>query len=396
MHDCDVKKFHPVSPRGNLNGPYGDWILLMIFCGLFMAVSGAVLPRQLVDKRYGKGVVVCTGLILGIGLFKAKEIYNFNLESFGFLAIWLIIVILGFVIYGLIKIGVAKDTAVSMSYCIMFLSFFLLSPSMFDAIAESFPLVNLIFVVLFFYMIGKPLFAMVKTKNLSKVAKKVKKMNFLSDQDVEIDQEEKEDRKEIRDIKKAAVPVTKKEIKSVSDIKRMMDDIVKTVQEKNGALSSEDKVQIVRDLKQINQSESVLKNGMVFIRRHANFYNQHHRKDLREIHQRLTKSISKKQRDILQEEIQFHQTMLQAISFLDTNESKTTHFCNSFNSLIQRAIERLSVQNVDDAIVYLTTAKNNLDKMAAVYEKQKWFEGFIIKSYRRLLKDLKRERRLKE
>jgi len=197
-----LRKFIPFQPEELLNGPYGDWLLLIIFCGLFIAISGAVLPRHLTEKRYGKAVVTFTGLILGIGLFKAKDIYNFNLESFGFLAIWIIILIMGFVMYGLTKIGLAKSTAVSVTYCVMFLSFFLLSPSLFDAIAEAFPLVNLIFIVLFFYIIGKPLLSAFGNKNPLKAARQIAKTNFTSDQDVEIDKEQEEDKAEVKDIKK--------------------------------------------------------------------------------------------------------------------------------------------------------------------------------------------------
>lgn len=75
------------------------------------------------------------------------------------------------------------------------------SPSLFDAIAEAFPLVNLIFIILFIYMLGKPLFSMFGNKNPLKTAKKLGN-HFFNDQDVEIDREVNEEKKERKDVKK--------------------------------------------------------------------------------------------------------------------------------------------------------------------------------------------------
>ncbi len=387
-----LRRFIPFQPEEILTGPYGDWILLILLCGLFIAVSGAVLPRHLVEKRYGKAVVIFTGLMLGIGLFKAKEIYNFNLEAFGFLAIWLLIIVMGFVIYGLTKMGMAKTTALSVSYVIIFLSFFLLTPSLFDSIAESFPLVNLIFIILFFYMIGKPIFSAFNSKSPLKAAKKLSHTNFTSDQDIEIEKEETEDRQETKDIKKKTIPETKTEIKSIDDIKKQLSDIIQKIQEHGSQLTEEDKKQISDDLKRINQNENLLKKGTIFIKRHVNAYNRHHRRDLSEIHQRLNRTTKKDQRQILQEEIKFHQTMLQVINFLDLSESKVFDFCKSFNDLLYKAINRLTLNNVGDARSHLNMARKNLEKMDEIYSKQKWYEHFLLKYEKRLIKDLKKEK----
>ncbi|MBT6340291.1 MAG: hypothetical protein HOJ48_13450 [Desulfobacula sp.] len=386
-----LRRMVPFQPDEILNGQYGDWLLLIIFCGLFIAISGAVLPRHLTEKRYGKAVVIFTGLILGIGLFKAKDIYNFNLESFGFMAIWIIILIMGFVIYGLTKMGMAKTTAISITYCIMFLSFFLLSPSLFDAISESFPLINLIFIILFFYMIGKPLFSMFNSKNPLKAARKIEHTNFTSGQDVEIEKEEGEDKVEIKDIKKKTIPGTKRELKSVSAIEKLLIDIIKAIRKKGTNLTPEDKKKISDDLKLINRNENVLKQGLFFIRSHVNAYRRHHKKDINEIQQRLNTANSLKQKQVLGEELHYQKTMLEVISFMDKAESRVIDFCKSFNSLIYQAMNRFTKNNPAEALSYLQTAKNNLAKMDSIYKKQRDLEKYLLKSDKKLIKDLKKE-----
>ena len=388
-----LRRMIPFQPDEILNGPLGDWLLLIILCGLFTAIAGAVLPRHLTEKRYGKAVVVFTGLILGIGLFKAKDIYNFNLESFGFMAIWIIILIMGFVIYGLTKMGMAKSTAISITYCIMFLSFFLLSPSLFDAISESFPLVNLIFIILFFYMIGKPLFSMFNSKNPLEAARKIEHTNFTSGQDIEIEKEEGEDKAEIRDLKKKTIPGTKRELKSVFEIEELLIDIIQAIRKKGTNLTQEDKKKISDDLKLIARNENVLKQGLFFIRSHVNAYNRHHKKDINEIQQRLNKANSPKQKQILGEELHYQKTMLDVIAFMDKAESRVIDFCKSFNTLIYQAMNRFTKNNPADALSYLQTAKNNLVKMGSIYKKQKELEKYLVKSEKKLIKDLKAEKK---
>lgn len=390
-----LRKFIPFQPEELLNGPYGDWLLLIIFCGLFIAVSGAVLPRHLTEKRYGKAVVVFTGLILGIGLFQAKDVYNFNLDSLGFLAIWIIILIMGFVMYGLTKIGLAKSTAVSVTYCVMFLSFFLLSPSLFDAIAEAFPLVNLIFIILFFYMIGKPLLGVLGNRNPLKAARKIEKTNFTSDQDVEIEKDETEDKVEIKDLKKKTIPGTKREIKSISEIEKCLKDIVHVIEEKGSNLTEEDKKQISSDLKQVNLNENILYKGMNYIKSHVDSYFRKHKKDIGEIEQRLNKATTPKQKHFLQDELHYQKTMINVLNYHNRYGAQYINFVRAFNSLISKATDKLIHSSPEQAFAYLKEAHQNAIKMQHIYEDQKKFEKLLLKFDKKIIKDLKKEKKAK-
>lgn len=153
-----LRRFMPHGPLELLRGPVGEWIVLILLCGLFIAIAGAILPKRLTEKRYGKAVTTFVGLILGIGLFMSKKLLNFNLESFGFLAIFIIIILMFLVTYGLLKMQFNKDMAIGITYCMIFLTFYVMTPSLFDAIADSLPILNGIFFLTFFYIIGKTLF----------------------------------------------------------------------------------------------------------------------------------------------------------------------------------------------------------------------------------------------
>ena len=135
---------------------------LLLLCGLFIAIAGAILPKRLSEKRYGKAVTIFVGLILGIGLFRSKKLFNFNLESFRFLAVFLIFVLMFMVTYGFLKMQFKKEIAVSITYCMIFLTFYIMSPSLFDTFVETLPILNGIFFLAFFYILGKLIFNMVK------------------------------------------------------------------------------------------------------------------------------------------------------------------------------------------------------------------------------------------
>jgi len=170
-----LRRFTPIDPHDLITGVLGEWLQIILFCGLFIAIAGAVLPKRLTEKRYGKALVVFTGLILGIGLYMAKNIYNFNFESFGFLAIWLIVILTGFVAYGLMRMGMRGDIALSLTYIVIFLTFFLMTPTLYDSIATSFPLLNGIFILAFGYMVVTLLIKMFgKGKSSKELARDLK------------------------------------------------------------------------------------------------------------------------------------------------------------------------------------------------------------------------------
>ncbi len=162
-----LRRIAPIDPKELLGGTYGEWIILIMLCSLFIALAGAVLPERLTRSKTGKALYIIVGLILGIGLFMTRKVFNFNLESFGFLAIWLIIILAAFVTYGLAKVGMRKDLAVTFSYCLMFMTFYILTPSMVDTISDRFPLLYFVLLIAFVYLVGNLLLKMLKNPNLT-------------------------------------------------------------------------------------------------------------------------------------------------------------------------------------------------------------------------------------
>ena len=168
-----------IDPRHLFEGNLGSWIRLILYCGLFITLVNSVfsyLP-QFRDNPYAKKLGTFLGFILGIGLFLAEKIFNFNFESFAFLGIWFVIILFGIVAFGLFRAGMSADKATALAYCVIYLSFLAISPSLFDSINNFFPLLNLILFLLFIYLAVSAISGLVKSKipNLKSMANSLKK-----------------------------------------------------------------------------------------------------------------------------------------------------------------------------------------------------------------------------
>ena len=389
-----LREFIPFRPDEILSGPYADWALLILFCGLFIAIAGAVLPKHLSEKRYGKAVVVFAGIILGIGLFKAKEIYHFNLESFGFFAIWLIIILMGFVAYGLIKMGMAKGNAIALTYCVIFLSFFFLSPSLFDSISASFPLINLIFIILFIYMLTKFLMSVFRHDPLKKGIQSGTK-TFKSGEDIEVEKEQDEDEKEINDVKRKTIPAEKKELKTLSHTKKLLEEIIESVNKSGAQLSDENKKTITEDLKSIYRSKVIIEQSIQYLCSRVDLYKKHHMRDITEVQQRLTQASSEKQKKALKTELRFHKIMLDVISFIEKFAgNKEPEFIKSFNSLLYTAIKKLKEKKTSESLGCLQALQENIKNLEKMLRKIKSVEKRFIKTDKKIIKNLKSEKKV--
>ena len=392
----------PVNPGDILKGSYGEWITLALFCILFIAVAGAVLPKHLTEKRYGKAITIILGIILGLGLYITKDVFHFNFESFGFMAIWIILILAFMLLFGLFKMGTRKDLAIAATYCIMFLSFSLLTPSLFDAISESFPLINLVFIGAFAYLLIKLIIAMIGKKPsfdkahelMSSLRKpEINDSKSESKNESEIDQDIKDDKKEQKLIKHKTRKLTKEEIKTVDDIEDAVEGMVKLVNERGNDVNKDEIDELKRALRQIAQKEEILKRGLNLITDHIKAFKTLHRKDSKELQERLSKTNERKKKRTIEEEIHYQERMLQALDFMDRYGPKIEQFARNLNRLIFEAMQKVNQGNPKDAESYLNHARTELAGIRHIYQKQKELENYLLKINKKTIRDLKKERK---
>jgi len=252
-----LRKFLPYEPLELLNGPIGEWVVLILLCGLFIAIAGAILPKRLTEGRYGKAVTIIVGLILGIGLFMTRKLYNFNFESFGFLGIFVIIILMFLVTYGLLKMHFNKDMAIGISYCMIFLTFYIMSPSLFDTFANTLPILNGIFFLTFFYITGKLVFNMLKGTG-EDLKDKVKSTIIDTKQTGEDSSMTTKQRKTLKSVG-GNTKMKTATLKSMLQLKTNFDNIISALDDMGGWMDPQQSKLTMKALKPVAQTKSTVK-----------------------------------------------------------------------------------------------------------------------------------------
>ena len=400
-----LRSFQPIEPKFLLSHAWGEWVMLVLFCGLFIAVASSVLPRSLTEKNSGRALTIILGIILGIGLFMTRSLFNFNFESFGFIAIGIIIILAVFVTYGLTKFGMSKTTAVALTYCLVFLTFVMPEPSIFDSFAETMPILNLLFYVAFIIMIGKLFIGMFGGFGWSAgdAARDLKRLNLDErgfagtgpDQKEarEVESEIKEEEQEDKAIKYKTFEATRKELKTIDDIYRNLRQITDTIDKKGNNLLDSDKAGMLSSLRNIQKDEYILLGGLIMVRNHAKAYKLKHRKDISEIEDRMKKARGEKQKKALSDELTYQKKMLEALDYLDKYEARVFEFKKAFDRLLYMAIEKIRAKSPAEAHTYLKQAQLEISKIRYIYEKQMQLERYLVNINKKTIDTLKVEKK---
>ena len=387
----------PIDPRELLTGTYGEWFLITLLCGLFIAIAGAVLPKHLTEKRYGKALVVCVGLILGGGLYLAKDLYNFSLESFGFLAFGIIIIIAAAVTFGLTRIGFSKSTAIGLSYCLVFLTFAMMQPSIFDSIAETLPILNLIFYLMFFYMIGKLLFGMVKHEHGALDAiKKLKNIDFKKplskESQKQIESEVKTDKREDKEIRKETLKITKREISTVDDMLSELGKAEKIIKTKGKNIDQDEIARLKNILRRLRREEDALTSGLELVPRQLLLFKNRHTNQLEFVRNRLHKTEDKEQKKILFGETDNHKKALGIIENLKTLNIRAINGKREFDNNLYTAMIRIRDKKHEESLALIGRSKRYLYELRRIYENQKRLEKELIYINKKTINQLKKEK----
>jgi len=375
-----LRQFIPWKPDDIIHGPYGDWIILILLCGMFIAIAGAVLPKRLTEKRYGKALVVFAGLILGIGLFSARKVYKFNFESFGFIAIWLILLMMVMIVYGLTKVGMNKTTAAPLTYCVIFLSFFMLSPSIFDTISQTMPLLNGIFIFSFIFLIGKLFWNFINPKPTVEHETKDLKHSNIDPEDADIiDAEIVEDKSQIREIKKETINPTKKEIKSIEQVDKDIIDIIHILEKSGNNLNRENKDLIAKELMDIGKIKEHFLITLDRLKRFNLKYKIADHKRVNELRERFHKAEDRNKKILIQKEWTFEKKKADIIQFVERETDSIKSFFQIFEKFIGRAITLIKLQRIKESIQALNYSRTHLDKIKDTLKTMKRYEFYLMK-----------------
>ena len=355
-----LRHLMPYSPSELLSGTLGEWITIILISVLFIAIAGAALPKRLTESKTGKSLLVTLGLFLGVALYQVKDTLHFNLESFGFVAFGLLIIIAFIVTYGVTKLGLQnKRLAFAISYSIIYLTFALITPSLLDTFAASIPILNGILALLFIVSLGYAIIAGFKAVLGSGSLSSMKNLGKLERQ--ELREEEKEEKEEIGEIKHHAMKLSKEGLHDLDEIHALLHKIAVSLRDPN--LSQDAMQYIGSTLNKIAQLKDDLQHRLLSLRQYTQSFKQNDTQRLNTLRSRLQSAKSDKQRKEIETEIEAEKKKLELMEFMTRNDSTIMRKLMDFQKHMHYAVQSLRQHNRPESINHIKAASEQMGTM---------------------------------
>ena len=387
-----LRQFTPFKPSEIIN-IYGDWIILIFLCGIFITIAQTFLPERITSKRSGKLLSVFIGLSMGVGLYSAKKAYNFNFESFGFLGIALIVILLAIITFSITSMKMKKSHAVALTYCVMFLTFYLMTPSIYDSFARSLPILNLLFVIAGIYFIMSGIFgSLITPKSTMTSATDLAHADIHPQDESYIDKEIDAEKKERKQIKSKTIKLTKRELKDIDHIHNSLKDIEKILKDSD-SITEQSKNEIAYTLVEIRNTKNDFLKGLNLLKQHAKHYRARDQNRIQELRSRYHSIKDELKRHKIKKEVHLEQKKLQIFEFINSNYDKITKFINDFDTQVQKAVIYIKENQPKGAIHPIQTARNHMNMVWHMLKEMKQHEQYLLKLSKKEEKILKKEKK---
>ncbi len=171
-----------------------DFVLAFLF---FLGVSQVTLGKRFTGKG-GSLLTVAVSLLLSVGLSVAESRLRFSLASFGPMAIFFLLFIVGLVLYQLARhLGFHASTALSLAFVMIYFSIQAVSPSIMDFVHQRAPWLRTTLFFVFVFAAGKLLYSIFHTifskTSITSLASKIEanpEFTQQIDRDVEFEEQE--------------------------------------------------------------------------------------------------------------------------------------------------------------------------------------------------------------
>lgn len=385
-----------INPTELLQGAAGDWFLIILLTCIYMATAGATLPKHLVQSRYGKTLITATGLLLAFGLYTARDQLRFNLESFGFLAVGLLAIIAFMVIFGLAKVGLFsnhKAASFALAYSIIYTSFAAITPSLYDMIAEFFPLLNGLLLLLFLACLGllfyKAFASLIPGSKVKEAASSVQEHLKQPDQQ-NIQQEEQAEQHEYRDLTHTIKQIQKQETGSAEELNRQLNQLIHMLKG-HQTLNQDDAKRITALLQEMAKHKNQFQNRLYQLK-HA--FDQEQNKDrstIQDMERRLKETTDPRKQKAIKKELDYEKKKQEIFDFIKQNEKDIHTNLNAFQQQMGQASTLIQKNNTKKALACLQRAAKALGTIEKELSRLKHYEkelaAFDRKAFQKLHKE---------
>jgi hypothetical protein len=398
MAQIDIlSPFRNISP-GQFISRYSDWILFTLLIFFFWSVVTIALKKRFGDSKAFRFLTTSTALMLAVGtyymIYKGK--LHLSLAGLGMFGTMLILIVIFFILFGLQRnYGMKVSISLPLGFVLFYISIFALTPNIMTNIQHIFPLAKPIMAILFAISLFRLLTAFFRHSkpNLQEIANNFKRIPATVQDEPEINQEIKDDKKERKLLKGKTLNLTKMEIRTIDDIENGLIHLIKVIKENDKNISKDETYQISQILRQISQKENILLGSMPILKKQAEIYKSKHRKDITELERRLHEAINNPlQQNLIRQEIGFQKRMIEVLDFIETYENRIPEFTQTLNQAISKAILKLKSIHPHECLEYLDYARKEIESIKHVLKKQKELEKYVLSLNKKTIKDLKKEK----
>jgi hypothetical protein len=139
---------------------YSALIDLLIFTLIFVGIAQATLAHRYPGPG-GRAVAIGVGLALAISLLLAENAWNFNLKTFGPFAAFIIVLVLGVMVFGFLRhAGASPVLAAGIAYLIVFVSAWAVAQPFFEWMNDEAPILALVTMLALVAALGGCLYEM--------------------------------------------------------------------------------------------------------------------------------------------------------------------------------------------------------------------------------------------
>lgn len=367
---------------------YHYWVDFFIFLGLFISVGKLTLGRRF-GGREGKVLSVVVGLVLSLSLSLLEYKMGFDIRSFGPIAVAILVLLVGIVIFNLIKaIGLSNTGAGSFAYII---SYFLVRGTLSDWIKALegnswFSWLDFGLMVAVLISIWKIIGSPWSGRDIKSFGARSERSSSPQNMDLRININD--EKQEMSLIKRDLRGITKEGRKEGGNILDRLREMVRIVEE----YGSSDKARhlIAEKLNQIAPKENFILKQVAHLRDLSQKIEEFDIRFFKELQTRWNK-VPDKEKDIVREEILIEKNKIITDRDLKEMETSLVRSDHDFRYSVSAAVECLKSNQPSQARGWLLKAIKYEEDALSIFKQMREIENRLLKLTEMEFRTLKKE-----
>jgi hypothetical protein len=361
---------------------------------IFFGIAKVTLGKRF-EGRGGKAIVIGVGLALSTGFLLMEKTLNFSLHSFGPLAVGIILLLVGFVLFTLLlSLGFNHTNSLCLAYIIDYLSLRLVSPTIFDWIAQTAPFINGILGIGFIIALIKLLFSFFSRNSLRSISSGISKIptNLNPKTSNEnFDKEIAEDKEEAGLIRTKLIKATKREIKDSNEMIEAITEMIKLIEEYGTAPHAIREVS--NHLVKIRDKEHYAMVYFNYINKIMDKIGRFDNEFYTTLKAEYETAQGSEQKRLKKKEIEAEEKKREIEEVIEKIEKLILKHTKEFNQCINYAVQSLRNNNPNEAVRCLKESLRIESKIKDLFIQMKGLEGNLRRLTKRDIKFLRKEKK---